>query len=126
MLCSDGAVNTGELPHTYSTLSRLLPSVLKTKCFNDHNYPFTTEVKKTEIGHLFEHLMLDYICQYKLAMGDKKVSVAGVTDWNWRRDPYGTFHITLEVGRAESTAFNEAFKNSIRIFEVLFNEKQTV
>ncbi len=124
MECAPTAVNTGQLPHTYKVLRSLLPSVFRTRCYNENNYPFSVEVKKTELAHLFEHVMLEYLCQYKIAMGHKRVSFAGVTDWNWRDDPYGTFHITLEIGKREQMAFDHAFKKSVALFESLFNEKQ--
>jgi hypothetical protein len=130
MLCAE-TVSTSQVPDVYDKLIKLLPTVFKSKCYNEQNYPFSKEVKRTEIAHLFEHIMLEYICQYKLARGENRVSVSGVTDWNWRRDPFGMFHITIQVGRSESDVLASAFKKSCDLLDLLIDqsvqyEKQTV
>jgi len=123
MKCAPGLVNTRELPNTYKLLGTILPTVFKSKCFNDQNNPFSIEVRKTEMAHLFEHVMLEYLCQFKLAQGENKVSVSGVTVWDWRKDPVGTFHITLNVGRESINAFHPAFLKSAELLEMLIENK---
>src|ERR1700761_2246371 len=56
-------INTKEIPFITDLLQKNLPSVLQTTCYNDLDLPFHVEVKNTEIGHLFEHILLEYLCQ---------------------------------------------------------------
>src|SRR4051812_19075040 len=88
--------HTNSLPQTSPILQEELPPVLKTQCFNELNLPFSSEVKNTEIGHLFEHILLEYLCQEKIADGYKKASFRGVTRWNWKNEAKGTFHIMIK------------------------------
>src|SRR5260221_1214377 len=60
-------INTKKIPLITDLLKENLPSVLATICYNDLNLPFHVEVLNTEIGHLFEHILLEYLCQSKLA-----------------------------------------------------------
>src|SRR5579862_8893482 len=52
-------LNTSEIPYLLDVLQENLPSVLLTTCYNDLNLPFSVEVRNTEIGHLFEHILLE-------------------------------------------------------------------
>ena len=74
-------INTNEIPTIVDVLQAKLPSVLYTTCYNDQNLPFDIEVQNTEIGHLFEHILLEYLCQLKLAKGAKQATFAGKTRW---------------------------------------------
>jgi hypothetical protein len=51
---------TKYLPKTHRILKTMVPQVLKTQCFNDSNLPFNVEVRDTEIGHMFEHIILEF------------------------------------------------------------------
>lgn len=131
MSCSSPIINTSQIPHTYSVLEKMLPSVFRSKCFNEMNYPFSVEVKRTEIAHLFEHILLEYICIRKLAHGKKSASVSGTTDWDWGIDPQGTFNITIRIGRNEQEVFDEALDHTAKLFGMILNnslsrKKQTV
>lgn len=106
-------VNTREIPQTYSILKDVLPSVLRSECFNDENLPFRQEVRQTEIGHLFEHILLDYLCIYKIADGYKKASFRGETNWNWHEDTRGTFYIDISAGFTEQEIFAKALQKTI-------------
>ncbi|KKR25220.1 MAG: hypothetical protein UT56_C0002G0034 [Candidatus Levybacteria bacterium GW2011_GWB1_39_7] len=66
MECQDPIIETDQLPKTFEILNKMLPSIFKSKCYNDKNLPFFIEVRSTEIGHLFEHIMLEYICQLNI------------------------------------------------------------
>src|SRR5258706_436221 len=73
-------VNTRELPETYQLLETDLPSILRSQCFNELHLPFASEVKSTEIGHLFEHILLEYLCISKLEQGiSNRASYSGNT-----------------------------------------------
>ncbi|HXS15033.1 MAG TPA: hypothetical protein VN711_02805 [Candidatus Saccharimonadales bacterium] len=90
-------MHTGKLSKTRPMLKKLLPTILESTCFNEGNKPFSEEVLRTEIGHLFEHILLEYLCQAKLADGHEEASFSGTTDWNWNTDPQGTFWITISL-----------------------------
>jgi hypothetical protein len=66
-------VHTGHIPFIEDLLKKYLPTVLLTQCYNDEQLPFAQEVKDTEIGHLFEHILLEYLCQLKSQMVLKKL-----------------------------------------------------
>lgn len=122
MNCGAGVVNTKQIPNTFLILSKMLPTVLKSKCFNNQNKPFFEEVVETEMGHLFEHILLDYFCQYKIMNGCKKVVIGGVTDWNWKKDPIGTFRITINSGKNDISTFVNAFHKSTELFSIILNQ----
>lgn len=112
-------VNTKHIPTVYSVLKKLLPSVLSSKCFNDDNLPFALEVKATEIGHLFEHILLEYLCQARLLQGAESAVYSGYTSWNWHKDPWGTFHITVKSGEKDRAIFEEALIKTIQLTKFL-------
>ncbi|HVF69556.1 MAG TPA: hypothetical protein VNA13_03245 [Xanthomonadales bacterium] len=110
-------VTTGNIPLTHSLLKEKLPSVLRSKCFNDGNLPFRTEVKNTEFGHLFEHILLEYVCELKRKMGIKHPVHNGVTNWNWYKDKRGMFHIKLDVGIEDEDLLRVALYSTSKLFE---------
>ena len=81
MRALSSTVNTIDLPQTFMILKKELPSILKSKCFNDKNLTFSREVRQTEIGHLFEHILIEHMCLIKIPYVDE-VSYAGRTFWN--------------------------------------------
>lgn len=106
-------VNTRDLPWTYSLLSEYLPSILQSTCYNDENIPFAIEVKRTELGHLFEHIVLEYLCEEKLRLGFEEATFSGRTKWNWEQDPYGVFHIHIDMPISDRDIFSPALHKSI-------------
>lgn len=109
--------HTNNFPRTYDILKHELPSVLSTKCFNKERLPFDREVINTEIGHLFEHILLQYLCIMKLQDGSKKALYKGLTQWDWDKDRKGTFHITISVNISDWEIFPRALKKSQRLLE---------
>src|SRR5690349_14105830 len=59
-----------------------LSSILTCECDNPGNKPFAQEVENTELGHLFEHILLEYLVQEKLACGELEASFEGRTYWD--------------------------------------------
>jgi len=112
-------VNTQNLPHTYAILQKTLPTILRATCFNEGNIPFCKEVRRTEIGHLFEHILLEYLCKEKLLAGAKRAMFEGVTDWNWEKEPYGSFHITIPFTEGDADFFPIALKKSMQLLNVI-------
>jgi hypothetical protein len=114
-------VNTKDIPYTSSLLDRYLPSVLYSTCFNDQQLPFSIEVRSTEVGHLFEHILLEYLCYFKLSDGSENAEYSGVTNWNWEEDPWGVFHITINCGCKETEIFSKALQQSLLLLQLILN-----
>jgi hypothetical protein len=120
MQMANDVVNTRDLSNTYQILETMLPQVLLSQCFNEENLPFSMEVRQTEIGHLFEHILLEYLCLLKLEKGCKRhATYQGVTQWNWRVDPWGTFHIHISTGTHDIPIFAEALEKTIHLVSLI-------
>lgn len=117
-------VNTREYPATFSILQKLLPSILKSRCFNEDNIPFFEEVRGTEIGHLFEHILLEYLCELKLLKGYSNVVFSGTTNWNWYREPRGIFHITIDCTDADWDIFPIALRKSVALLTLIMGSSK--
>ncbi len=117
-------LNTSLLPNTYTILQDHLPSIHTSMCFNDKNLPFSKEVRKTEIGHLFEHMLLEYIYQIKISRGYTNVSVKGETQWDWYKTPMGFFTIYLNLGSDEQYIFFTALTPAIQLLQFIFQDHQ--
>lgn len=112
-------VNTSDIPNTFSFLQTNYPSVLETQCFNDNNLPFSIEVSSTEIGHLFEHILIDELCSLKIKSGAKSAAYSGNTSWNWKINPYGSFQIWIDIGKNDFPMFLEALKTTTTLTQQL-------
>lgn len=113
------AVNTRCIPNISALLQLQCPTVLSTRCFNERNLSFRQEVKATEIGHLFEHLLLEELCIKKLDCGLKSVVFNGQTNWNWVKEPRGLFHIIIDAGFSDQLIFPAALSRTIEITETI-------
>lgn len=113
------AISTRQLPHTLQFLQLHAPKVLKTKCFNPLNLTFKKEVVNTELGHLFEHILLSFLCEEKILAGSDSAIFDAVTHWNWNRFPKGNFKIVLQ-GKIDKKLLLAALTRSIKITELLF------
>ena len=82
---------TASAPHVPRTLFRLFPHLAHHKCHNGHGYSFQREAMATEVPHLLEHLIIELQAQ-----AQHHEVLKGETQWNWRVDPRGTFHVHLE------------------------------
>lgn len=119
-------VNTKEIPMTYAILKQTLPSVLKSQCFNELNLSFCREVRTTEIGHLFEHVLLEYLCLQKMAIGCKSATFSGVTNWNWKKEKWGSFHIQVNAGYKDLPIFSPALQKTIALTETVLQSAPSV
>jgi hypothetical protein len=111
-------LSTRRLKKTNSLLEKHLPSIFLNQCFNEGNLSFYEEAKNTEIGHLFEHILLENLARLKDndCTGE---SLRGKTSWNWVKEPLGKFHIQLQpidVGRAR---LFECLRESIELTNVI-------
>ena len=82
---------TDTVPHLPRSLFRLFPHLAQHKCHNDAGYSFRRESMATEIPHLLEHLIIELQTQ-----AQRHEILKGETQWNWRVDPRGTFHVHVE------------------------------
>ena len=119
-------VNTRDFPQTNNILKLYLPTILRSTCYNEDHLPFHKEVSRTEIGHLFEHILLEFLCIIKLEKGYNFVSYEGVTDWNWIRDPKGTFHITIKANSEELDILSEALDRSMSLLNGILSKEETI
>ena len=82
---------TESAPHLPRTLFRLFPHLAHHKCHNGNGYSFKREAMSTEVPHLLEHLIIELQSQ-----AQHHEVLKGETQWNWRVDPRGTFHVHVE------------------------------
>jgi hypothetical protein len=106
---------TSSYPQTLEILKTHLPGVLKTKCFNESGNGFSEEVLDTEVSHLFEHILLQYLYELKKSECSDPVTFSGWTVWDWSKDPVGTFNIIVDADCSYKTIFEEAFNKSVAL-----------
>lgn len=117
-------VTTVTIPHTYSLLSFHLPSIFRSKCFNENNYPFSKEVRNTEIGHLFEHILLEYLSIMKSAAGHPRTVHNGLTSWNWQAERKGIFHIEIDAGFEDRQVLLQALYKTTILTKMILEKRQ--
>lgn len=83
--------STKYTPHIPKLLFKLFPHLARHQCDNEDGFSFRRESRSTEIPHLFEHLIIE-LQEQVLQTGTLK----GETQWNWRVDPRGRFHVYVE------------------------------
>lgn len=106
-------INTTTIPETFRILNHNLPRIYKHRCFNPSNLPFKQEVLRTEVGHLFEHILLEYLCELNNKYSNIKTTFRGETSWDWGKDKRGTFHIYINT--QEEELFREALALTINL-----------
>lgn len=90
-------LTTKSYSNVSSDLDTHLPVIFKCQCFNSTGKTFRDEVTDTEMGHLFEHILLEYLCDVKAESGQKKVQHYGRTYWNRPHQEEGTFVIHINA-----------------------------
>lgn len=120
----NGLFNTQDIPTTVFFLQKLLPNIFTSQCFNDENNTFQEEVEETEIGHLFEHMLLEFLCDDKMKGGYKNVIFSGVTSWNWHKNPRGTFTIMIDAKAQDRFIFSSALKKAVSLLSLFFEENK--
>jgi len=83
--------STKDAPHIPKLLFKLFPHLARHRCENDNGFTFRRECQCTEIPHLLEHLIIEMQGQVL-----KSGTLKGETQWNWRVDPKGRFHVYVE------------------------------
>jgi hypothetical protein len=82
---------TDKVPHLPRLLFKLFPHLEQHKCDNGRGYTFRKEAEATEIPHLLEHLIIELQGQSL-----PHTVLRGETQWNWRVDPRGRFHVYVQ------------------------------
>lgn len=103
-------MTTEKLPKITSILKENLPSIFSSICYNEKNFPFQKEMKNTEIGHLYEHILLEHIAQIHFKENGNQSEFVGVTSWDWKKSPRGTFEIEINVGAKDREVLLKAMK----------------
>ncbi len=116
-------VNTQKLLHTYSYFKNNLPTILQSDCYNAENLPFNIEIANTELGHLFEHILLEKLCEEKILHGQNEATFSGNTSWNWKKDPYGVFNIFVEIDNSDLNLINNSLLKTCAIFSAFLSNK---
>jgi hypothetical protein len=119
-------VNTNCFPQTHKLLQLYLPTIFKSACYNDEHLPFAKEVARTELGHLFEHILLEYLCIIQLENGLDYASYEGVTNWDWTQDPKGTFHITIKAKSEELEILTTAVERTVSLMNIILNKDKNI
>jgi hypothetical protein len=83
--------STRHAPHIPKLLFKLFPHLARHRCENENGYSFRRECQETEIPHLFEHLIIELQGQ-----AQRVSNLKGETQWNWRVDPKGRFHVYVD------------------------------
>jgi hypothetical protein len=114
-------VYTKNLDQITSILKNDLPRVLNTKCFNNERIPFSEEVKNTELGHLFEHILIQNLCDLRQSSPLDNKSYSGETSWNWDKYSYGSFHISISADESDDDIFPKALEKSLTLTEKILS-----
>lgn len=110
-------VQTRDLPDTVDILAKHLPSIFTNSCFNGKGLCFYDEVQNTEVGHLFEHILLEYMCLAKIPY-QNSVSFEGRTFWN--NDTRDLFRIEISCSPQDWTFFNTALAQGVFLMDTIY------
>lgn len=119
-------VNSHSFPQTAVILGKFLPQVFSHRCFNNKNLPFYQEACQTELGHLFEHILLEYLRQLKVEAGFKDPVYRGETSWNWNQEKEGIFHIEISAGEEDLEILRIALEKSISLMNIILSSSGTI
>lgn len=90
----------------------LLPGLARHSCENDSEIDFTREMRDTESVHLLEHVACEL-----MALAGSPRSLKGRTEWDFARDGWGVFRVTLEFD--DDLVAMGALREAVRIVEWL-------
>lgn len=121
MVIRSNIINTRDIPSATKILKELLPTIFVSKCYNEAKFPFCREVLETELGHLFEHILIEYLCLLKIENGYDNAEYTGLTKWNWHLFPKGSFHITVSASMKDSLLLTTALRKSMMLIDTIFD-----
>lgn len=108
---------TQAIPHLSMVLQQYIPQIFSAMCFNEKNLPFDKELLNTEVSHLLEHILLEFLCEEKLSSGETQASYDGVT--RWYKDTPENFEILITNNDVRDMFFQNALKKSLVVFDML-------
>lgn len=112
-------ITTRYIKNVTSILQEYVPSIFASICYNDRNLPFGKEMKNTEIGHLYEHILLEFVAQlHHIYRGDQS-DFCGTTSWNWQKTPRGTFKIEINVGKRDKEIMQKAMLMTNNVMDIV-------
>lgn len=100
-----------------------MPSIFNSRCFNEEYLPFCQEVRHTEIGHLFEHILLEYLSQIKFEQDRQKVIYSGTTAWDWEKYGAGVFLIKIDAGQKDVKIVKIALEKSVYLLSKIMDSQ---
>ena len=115
----NGLSKTTQIPQTSQLLEQYLPQIFSCSCFNDANIPFSQELQQTELGHLLEHILLEFLCKEKLSHGATSAVFDGVT--KWYVDTPQEFEIFISKDKYDLPLFAQALKRSLFVFDKIIS-----
>ncbi len=110
-------LTTGSFPHARKILKKSLPSIFRSKCFNPENLSFYKESAKTELGHLFEHILLEYMSLIKIPYVSQ-ISYSGRTFWD-KDKTTGQFRVEITCSLPDWPIFVKALSKSIKLMDLI-------
>lgn len=110
---------TSAYPETLALLQQHFPQVLTTECFNDDHICFMQEVVDTELGHIFEHIILQYMCDEAFRLGLPTHEFEGRTWWDCSQESENSFRIAIFVSKAQKPIFLSALQQSIELLNLV-------
>jgi hypothetical protein len=84
-------LRTSSFPELPERALRLLPGLRGHRCDNGAGMTFPQEMADTEIAHLLEHVAVEL-----MALSGSPTKLAGHTEWDFRSDGRGVFHVVLD------------------------------
>lgn len=113
-------LTTSAHPGLQSFLGSELPSIFTCSCDNPDQNSFAQEVTNTELAHLFEHVLLEYLCDEKISTNTYPVAYSGRTFWGDRDLPKGTFRIKISMSDTEANLLNNALSKAHTLMSKLY------
>lgn len=112
---------TSAFPEIQSFLQTNAPRVLRTKCFNPQKFTFAKEVLDTEMAHFFEHVLIQNLCEECISSGKTSACFRADTEWDWTKNPRGSFTITIH-SPVEEKWLQPALEKTIQLTDKLVTQ----
>ncbi len=107
-------------------IPKLLPQILMAECDNPAGLPFCQEIYTTETAHLFEHILLEYLCKIKLEQGETEASYDGRTFWDAHETKGEQFTICISKEGESFTQFTSALRLSSALLTTVIKNSDIV
>ncbi len=120
-------LSTRLIPSTLDFITQNYPSVLRTQCFNPDNLSFKQEITNTEIGHLFEHILIQILIETHTKLRSHiSLDIDGRTSWNWTKESPGIFHIQISnLSSFTSTDIQNAITSTYQLTQKILSLNKT-